>query len=166
MRNRIPTFDTFINEEESEIEFKSPIDKKYNVMIIYPDSDYYEQITSMIPNNGLAVTDMRQKAMVINGAKIESENLTNDHLLFIQAHEIGHHYLNHKGEFGIPEQEKEADYAAYLLLKKKGYNKAAKLVIDFFKNRHGETFKDFEENHGNEIKEKIKQNNERKNTNI
>ena len=158
MKQRIPTLNNFILEskKDSELEYKSKLDKKFTVVIVYPGSPSYKEIQKLIPGDGLAVTDMRQKIMVMDGGRLDNEKLTTDHLYAIEAHEIAHHYLKHKGEFDIPEQEKEADYGAYLILFKHKMWKPAKITMDHFDARHGEAFEDFVERSGEQIKKKLK----------
>lgn len=156
MKKRIPEFDDFVNEsKKSEKVYKSKIDNQYDVMIVYPSSDMYDQVLKIIPGDGLAITNVNKKIILIDGGKIEDQKLTKDHLNFIEAHEVVHHYLEHVGKFGIAEQEKEADYGAYLVLLKKGMKKSAKLVVDFFNTRHGETFEDFKKRAGEQVETKL-----------
>lgn len=156
MKRRIPTYNDFLLEAKTEEERKSTIDSNFNVYVVYPASEHYEAITNLIPDNGLAVTDLKTKMIILDGGKIEKQRLNKDHIRFIEAHELAHNYLNHEGSFGIAEQEKEADYTAYLLLKKRNLDKAAEMVIDYFDGRHGEDFEDFESRSGEHIKMKLK----------
>ena len=130
MKQRIPNFDDFniYEGKKTEVEYQSKIDKNYTVSIVYPDSDMYWQIEMIIPGEGLAVTDVRQKMMVLDGGKIDRQKLTKDHILAIEMHEIMHHWLKHKGKFGIVEQEKEADYASIIWGEKNGFIKPAKIL--------------------------------------
>jgi len=157
MKQRIPEFDEFIYEnKKTEKVYKSKLDNAFTVTIIYPASELYSQIKQIILDDGIAVTNMAQKAILMDGGKIEEQHLSKDHVKFIEMHEIAHSYLEHQGTFGILEQEKEADFAAYLLLVKKNMKKAANLVIDYFDTRHGENFDDFKERSGEHVKDRLK----------
>ena len=66
-----------------------------------------------------------------------------DTLKFIEAHEITHVILNHKGPYSEIE-EIEADMGAKYLLEKGGYTKSIDILLNQFENRHGRPFDEYE----------------------
>ena len=127
--------------------WKSQIDFDYIIIVIFKEHYNYDEIKKLMGDN-IAVTH-QEKRIFIDGEKLG--DLNKDKIIFIEAHEIAHHYLGHQLK-PIPEQEKEADYLAYLLLNKLNNKKASDLVINYFYSRHGEDFYDYEKRKGKDIK--------------
>lgn len=122
--------------DDDIISYKSEFNKDFDVFILFPkEEDLYNKLLDIKTEDDIAFTMTDRKIILIDGEAIKK--LPNKYIKFIEAHEIAHHILKHKQGF-IPDQEKEADYLALELLKKHGYNDSAKLVVDLWKDRHGE----------------------------
>ena len=81
------------------------------------------------------------------------KNNYEDHLTFIEAHEIAHSVLNHaKSSRHI---EAEADYLAILLCKDMNFTKAYKLGKFYFNGRNKITFESFQKSSEKEIISRI-----------
>jgi Zn-dependent protease with chaperone function len=76
---------------------------------------------------------MVSKTIFVDGQEVESQNLGDDHLLAIEAHEISHSLLNHGGsDRGMAaydeRQEREADWLAIRILENLGYGEASAIL--------------------------------------
>ena len=76
------------------------------------------------------------KVMYIDGQAIE--DLSKDQFYAIQAHEIAHHILKHKGHY-TADQEREADVAGIAILQHLQYNLASKALEDRAIQSYGRT---------------------------
>lgn len=142
-----------LHTEDGVAEFKSRIDSAFDVSVVYSESEHYDAIKEIIPKGDVAFTDLRTKIIIVDGEQLAQ--LTNDHLLFVEAHEIAHHLLNHIDQYDNPEQEKEADMGAYIMLTQRGHKKAAELVKYYFKHRHKTKFDKFNAEKGEEIVKRL-----------
>ena len=126
---------------ENELVFPSPLDPMLNVIIVYPDSDKYDQLISHFDRAGHAFLMHDANLMVIDGAAVDEPWFSEDHLLVIQAHEIGHYRAGHSKNDQVSHRdekiEKEADWLGYNLLKSKGYGSAATLHHEEYYARYG-----------------------------
>jgi hypothetical protein len=144
-----------MSKEENELVFPSPLDSALNVAIIYPGSDKYDQLIPHFERAGHAFLMHDLNLMVVDGAAVEETWFSEDHLLVIQAHELGHfraghsksQQTNHRDE----KLEREADWVGYNLLRSKGLGSAADLHRDEYHARYG----DFPEAH-NELFSNLK----------
>jgi hypothetical protein len=109
-----------------------------NVVVAILDStDYqYQTLAPLFNEYGYGFVAPNQKLVFIDGGKGLSKNI----LKWIEAHEVAHIILGHKKEKDSND-EIEADTLAHKLLVGNGYYKAAQLVKDKFKERHGIQFK-------------------------
>ena len=142
-----------LNSDGGPFAYKSRIDPTFTVFVVYKDDKQYKAIKKIIPDNDVAFTDLSTKVIIIDGEQLAQ--LSDDHLYFIENHEICHHLLGHQGAIANPEQEKEADLGAYIMLKRRGKNKAADLVKKFFKIRHNTNFKSYEDKHSDDIVKRL-----------
>jgi len=107
------------------------------VVAIVDDLDYqYQTLAPLFNEYGYGVVLPEQKLVFIDGGKKLNKNT----LKWIEAHEVAHIILGHKKEKDAND-EIEADTLAHKLLVGNGYHKAAQLVVDRFKERHGIEFK-------------------------
>lgn len=120
--------------------YSSHIDKDFQVLIVYPESILYNEIKPQFEISGHAFLIHERKMIIIDGSVVEEEWFTKDHLLVIEAHEVGHYIAEHSvcvhGKTLI-EMEREADWAGYQILKSTGRKSAASLHRDEFKERYG-----------------------------
>lgn len=102
-------------EAADVISFKSQIDPDYIVTVIYPESDSYQIIRSLIEGigGGIAALAIGKKLILVDGAELEK--IDQHQFKAVQAHEICHGVLEHN--LDNPEKEEiEADLAAIDLL--------------------------------------------------
>jgi Zn-dependent peptidase ImmA (M78 family) len=107
------------------------------VIAILDNADYqYQTLVPLFNEYGYGFVAPNQKLVFIDGGKAFNKNT----LKWIEAHEVAHIILGHKKEKDSND-EIEADTLAHKLLVGRGYHKAAKLIEDKFKERHGIEFK-------------------------
>ena len=107
------------------------------VIAILDSCDYqYQTLAPLFNEYGYGFVAPNQMLVFIDGGKKFSRNT----LKWIEAHEVAHIILGHKKEKDAND-EIEADTLAYKLLVGNGYHKAAQLVKNKFKERHGIEFK-------------------------
>jgi hypothetical protein len=96
--------------------------KEYRVSTIDPDWKIYtfNSTDEVYPSllfelYGIAFADLSSKIIVIDGE--QTSDLTPDHILAVEAHEISHSRLNHANrQIDQITQEKEADWLAHRIL--------------------------------------------------
>lgn len=136
-----------MSKNKSELVFSSPLDPTLNVVIIYPGSNKYSQLVPHFDRAGIAFLMHDLDLMVIDGAEVDEPWFSEDHLLVIQAHELGHYRAGHskidQTSHRDEKIEREADWVGYNLLKSKGYGTAAELHREEYQARYG----DFPESH-------------------
>jgi Zn-dependent protease with chaperone function len=126
---KIKNISQFINESDDDgiIFSRSQIDKSFQLIILYPEYEKYSHFKKFFDAHGLGFIDVRKKIIYIDGSQME--DLTFDHLLAIQAHEIGHYKLKHRGNYSRS-QELEADIYGIDILNKLGHTKAEEFLSD------------------------------------
>jgi hypothetical protein len=144
-------------EEVNIISFESKIDKDYKVFIIYKEHNRYVELIEIMEslNNSMAILDMPNKNIFIDGEMLLE--LNHDHLLAIQAHEICHSVLDHRG--GVFENDEiEADLSAINLLKNLGYLESSEILTKRLLDLRGIEYSDelFENSLNAEKNKKIK----------
>jgi len=86
---------------------------------------------------GLAVADLGSKQMLIDGDALAE--LSDDHLLAIEAHEVSHGRLLHcSRDIGRTTQEKEADWLAHKTLLEMNLMTPATILSQRYKEHYGE----------------------------
>ena len=128
-----------IEHEGTQI-FPSPLDNTLQVVIIYPESEKYETVVQQFQKSGHAFLLHDANLMVVDGAAVEESWFTMDHLLVIQAHELGHYRAGHGKSahaMGDVDIEMEADWMGYKLLLSKGESSAADLHREEYQSRYG-----------------------------
>jgi len=114
---------------------KSAIDKSFKMFVIYSDAENYSSVFKPIfDSHGLGFLIPGKKQMYIDGESLE--DLTYDHLLAIQAHEIAHYRLKHKGNYS-EKQELEADVEGYKILVDGGHDMAAVILRQRIEDHYG-----------------------------
>jgi len=104
----------------------SKIDSTFKMIIVYPTYAKYDQMESLFKQHGYAFLPADgTKTFYVDGQAIEK--LSKDQFYAIQAHEIAHFVLKHKGHYTV-DQEREADVAGVVILNKLGYKEAAKVL--------------------------------------
>ena len=104
------------------------------VVAVIDEGDYqYQTLAPLFNEYGYGFVLPEQKLIFIDG----SYDVV--HQKWIEAHEVAHIILGHKQQKN-PNDEIEADTLAHKLLVGNGYHKAAQLVKNKFKERHGIEF--------------------------
>ena len=127
------------NLSQSELTFPSDLDPRFTVAIIFPESDKYSMVSPLFSIMGAAFLLHDRNIIVVDGEVVESDWFTLDHLLVIQAHEIGHQIANHTSLSSHNknlEEEKEADWLGYHLLLHKGFETAANIHREEYISRY------------------------------
>ena len=114
--------------------YNSEWDKNIVVAVIDEGDYQYQTMVPLFNEYGYGFVLPEQKLIFIDG----SYDVV--HQKWIEAHEVAHIILGHKKEKDAND-EIEADILAYKLLVGNGYHKAAQLVKNKFKERHGIEFK-------------------------
>ena len=124
-----------------EIVFTSDLDSSVVVAIIYPESSRYSMLSEMFSSRGHAFLLHDQKIIVIDGATVDEPWFSDDHLLVIQAHELGHLFAGHGKSYtegSDRDIEKEADWLGIQLLKSHKKQTAYELHEEEFFERYPE----------------------------
>jgi hypothetical protein len=108
-------------------EFKSDV----AVAILTKDDYRYEVMKPLFEICGFGFAETSSGCVFIDG----EVKLTKDELKWVEAHEVSHITLKHTKDRNDGD-EVAADMFAIILLKDKGYSKAAQLVEDKFLERH------------------------------
>jgi hypothetical protein len=108
------------------------------VTIVYKEDMVYNDCKKLFETFGLAYANLENNFIFVDGEAILEQNLTPDHIIAIEAHEIGHFISDHKGQINksLEEIEKEADWAGYQLLIKYKRKKAALILAKRFKDKY------------------------------
>lgn len=138
------------NLEESKDEiaaWQCSIDPAWKMVALWPTDPGYSNIAEIFDYLGIAFGDLISKTIYVDGVQLEQQNLTHDHLLAIEAHEISHSILNHNSsnrEFAEYDerQEREADWMGVRILDQLGYAKAAQILEDRYEDHYGESSED------------------------
>ena len=125
---------------------KSKIDDSWMIFVVESSDGNYEMHEKLFNEFGIAYAVLDNKMIIVDGKKFEEEKLTQNHLLAIEAHEIGHFLSDHKGLINksLEEMEKEADWAAYHILTDMEKNKAAALIATRFKDAYEQEVTEYE----------------------
>ena len=130
---------------------KSKFDSSHRVIYVEKDNENYSKLKLHFKKHGLAFK--QGNFIFFDMPSIRKNNYGEDHLTFIEAHEIAHSVLNHaKSSRHI---EAEADYLAILLCKDMNFTKAYKLGHSHFKGRNKISFESFQKKFGKEIISRI-----------
>lgn len=126
----------------------SLIDDKWLVYIIDEDDIWYNAFKQAFDKFGLAAGDLNNLTTYIDGKQFKAQELNEDHIRAIEAHEIGHYVLDHcaiLSEININEEqmEREADFAAYKILLKLKQKPAAELIKQRYLEYYDEQIHDF-----------------------
>ena len=123
-------------ESNDVISFTSPIDESYVVTVIYPESDYYSGIKSMLDQIGgsIAALIVGEKMILVDGQELEKIDI--DQFKAVQAHEICHSILDHTSELS-EEEEVEADLSAIHLLLELNEIKASESLSERLLSQRG-----------------------------
>ena len=121
--------------------FYNELDPRLTVIIVYPGSTEYDQVSSQFLKSGHAFLLHEAKVIMIDGTTVLEPWFSKEHLLVIQAHEAGHYQAGHAVAGSVSkthiQMEKEADFIGYNLLKSGGFKEAADLHFEEYQMRYG-----------------------------
>ena len=109
--------------------FACMLDTSINVIVVYPTHLLYENIKQLFDNKGNAFLMPDKRLIVIDGDVVQQPWFTKNHLLIIEAHELGHLYTK-------TDDERTADIFGYKLLRKKNKLNAAKIYARLIYDRY------------------------------
>ena len=120
---------------EDLISFDSRIDPEFKVIVIYKESQTYPLIKESLValDNSIGALMPGQNIILIDGERVNTEGLTDNHILAIEAHEIAHAMLGHEGERNQT-HEREADELAIEILDSMDRKEAATLLRERMKS--------------------------------
>lgn len=124
--------------EQDIISYQSIFLDDVKITVIFKENENYDTLHSLFDKYGFGFYHPKTKTIIIDGELFVDSELDMDDLRFVEAHEIGHLMLGHQGGERYDEDEVDADFAAYLLLKRKGLS--TKRLTDTFEERHGIKF--------------------------
>ncbi len=139
-------YEQFINEQETTepiIDFSTTLDDSFTTHVIYPEHPEYSNLKPHFKKLGIAFTDpTRGKDIWIDGEKVEEDSFTADHIKAVEAHEIGHHILNHQPPYDET-MEQKADIAGIAILKKAQEFEAVAILALRFRDLYKSNPKDY-----------------------
>ena len=131
---------------------KSYFDSRLTVVFISQADAEYGKFTKHFKKLGLGF--LWNNKIFIDVTRIENEGYTNDHMIFIEAHEVAHFWLEHPSRLD-KENEAEADFVGILLCMKKGYRRPAKIGIKHFRERNGVDFRKDDAKYGGKLRSMV-----------
>jgi len=134
-----------MEQEQHVVAYTSKINPEFNVFVVYKEYEGYKTIKDSLEkmNSSIGALWVGTKNIFIDGEAITDDNIDQDHLMAMEAHEIAHSMLNH--EAGVDENsEKEADLFGIALLELSGFNRAASFLKDRLKDLYNIDYAAFE----------------------
>jgi hypothetical protein len=124
--------------------YQSQLDENYTVHIIYKESPEYNDIKKSLDEiESVGALWVGTKNIYIDGESIIDNNIDEDQILALEAHEIAHSMLGHQA--GRDNQsEIEANLFAISLLDMDGYERASEYLKEKLKQDSGVDYEDFE----------------------
>lgn len=123
--------------QENPITIQSSLDPNWTLVISYPNDSLYSKLEQYFEKLGIAFANLEDQTIYFDGAEVSEDYFTKDHMVAVEAHEIGHFVANHQGEpYYSKRQEQEADWLGINLLIENGKTKAANLLIERFSKQY------------------------------
>lgn len=123
------------------INYKSKFEPSVTVFLLFKENEMYDEIKPLFDIYGYGFASASDNLVFLDGEVVTSnEQVDEDVLRFIEAHEVSHILLDHSAERN-DEDEMDADLGAYILLANKGFKNSIDILIDNFEGRHGVKFK-------------------------
>lgn len=126
----------------TRLNYNSEFLDNVNILIIFSEDHLYKEVSNLFRKYGYGFMVPNKNLIIIDG-EILLENYTSSFLKFIEAHEVAHIVLGHDKDRN-DEDEINADYGAYIILKQHGKEDSLSLLLDNFEDRHGVEF-DYDE---------------------
>jgi hypothetical protein len=123
------------------ITYKSIFDPTVRVIVLFKDNKMYGEVKPLFDTYGYGFVSPSDNLVILDGEIFSSEDeIDEDILRFIEAHEISHILLGHTTERN-DNDEMDADLGAYILLKKLKFTNSMEILVDNFEERHNTEFK-------------------------
>ena len=123
---------------ENPITMQAQLDPNWTLVITYPNDSLYDKVTPYFEKLGIAFANLESQTIYFDGAEVSESYFTKDHMIAVEAHEIGHMIANHQGEpYYSKRQEQEADWLGINLLVQHNKTKAANLLAERFSDSYG-----------------------------
>jgi hypothetical protein len=125
--------------------YQSIINPDYTIHIVYKENAGYKDIKDSLDSiKSVGALWIGTTNIFIDGESIIDNNIDQDQILALEAHEIAHSLLNHAA--GMDEQsEKEADLFAITLLDMDGHYRASDYLKQRLQTNYGINYSEFEE---------------------
>jgi hypothetical protein len=126
--------------EQGTLVYRSKLDPSMTVVVVWPESDKYSVFDQIFQKAGHAFVWQEKRIVAIDGAVVDEPWFTKDHLMVIEAHELGHISAGHGPDAHGRDmkKEREADWAGYNLLVNAGEDSAASLHRQEYQARYQE----------------------------
>jgi len=131
--------------------YPSKVNPDFTVHVVYKEHEGYKTIRESLEklNNSIGALWVGTKNIFIDGERVADEGIDRDQLLAIEAHEIAHSMLGHKG--GVDSKsEQEADLLAVALLTMDAEWRAAEVLKARMFDLYGINYDEFEEEYAAE----------------
>ena len=123
------------------INYKSKFEPNVTVFLLFKENEMYDEIKPLFDIYGYGFASASDNLVFLDGEVVTSgEQVDEDVLRFIEAHEVSHILLGHTNERN-DDDEMDADLGAYVLLKKSNFPESIEILEDNFESRHGVKFK-------------------------
>jgi len=123
------------------ISYKSKFEPIVTVFLLFKESEMYDKMKPLFDIYGYGFASASDNLVFLDGEVVTSgEQVDEDVLRFIEAHEVSHILLGHTTERN-DDDEMDADLGAYVLLKKSNFPESIEILEDNFESRHGVKFK-------------------------
>lgn len=129
-------------KKEKILYLECVFDRSFNGVALFKQHvDYAIFKENLFSKAGLAFILKDQKVIFFDGERMAEENLTMNHILYVFAHEIGHHILGHimKRNYRL---EMEADWAAINICAHTMKKSATMIAKYEFYNRYGFSYQE------------------------
>jgi hypothetical protein len=118
--------------------YQSQFHTNVTIFIVYEQYLKYPEIKKLFNKYGYAFVVPEKNTVIVDGEIIKKPE--NKYLLhLIEAHEVSHIILGHKG-INHKKEELEADTLSYHFLSENNYKNSLNLLLNTFESRHGKKF--------------------------
>lgn len=126
-------------KDETLVTYKSNFLEGVFINVIFKGNEMYPDLIPLFEQYGFGFLAPDINMIILDGEVFIGDNdLTIDDLKMVEAHEVSHIILNHKGGQRSDKDELEADLGAYLLLSRN--NISTDRLVEIFPERHGIEF--------------------------
>ena len=132
-----------IQDENSKV-YQSELNSEFTVHILYNGHPDYAVIKEGLDEiKSVGALWVGTKDIYIDGESVTDNNVDEDQILALEAHEIAHSLLGHKAGIDV-QSEIEANLFGIALLEMDGYDRAAEYLKDKLIVDSGIAYEDFE----------------------